>query len=921
MSVSGRMSRISAAFTAVLVASFVSATVSATEFDLTQSFSPEDAPSIYGEDGAVMSGTVQDAHGNRVEITVRNRGRTGSRVLKAVSAADGKLLTAFKPDAGGDNMRVSHRGRQGGTAVSELLYRFSAPAGEEFAGDFTVALQMAAWKVFANRSATVQAAYRLGREFEWRSLKTVRAPEGKGARIPAVFDSFGADDGLTFDASGYGMIEVRLTMKSVFFTDTAQLYHARFQGRAVEGNAPVTRRERRRAASRLNLLTDPAKWRRYSAKEKVSLSWPEQGGLRVRTRDDSGRAVYRRALPLTGGRLSVLLHFEDEPGDSTRAGVIVYGVHDDGGRPLTVSVNPEREIMRIGTAETTFRRLPENPYRYELDCVLQDGSAHLYWGGRRMARTPVTFTMPLHTVGIFVRRGTARVATLEATTVAGADEPADKERSYEVLALKAGTDETAPLPSHWQEYWGTHYARAAGREEPDAGTRYTIVRGYAGPHVGIGSRAARADSPARKGPFTGRTVRIGLDDFRPHSKWAKSSDPSALTLIPELMRHDLKAIYGLGMRNRYGPPKCRGVQTFDKDTTYWFLRLFYEKWPEAGNTVIWQVGNEIQGGHWNPKMLTKAQARASRPADIPENRYRSGYDLRWKVPYYVNEWLAPAVATVERLCSELFDDPHALPVAVGSMNPYNGPNAWFLEQVMESRFTGFTAPSVRGDPVWKHFDYLTVHYMFDVGGPSHQFGQNVNRERMDEYVENYLRPGKVRGIWVTEAHGRAGRGPVTILKTGFRFVDWVVSHQLDAAQAKLVWWGEGERAGGSGHEMMRQLGGFLKNRQLRYTRQARPDGVIYVLTDGGKTDSGRLFVCIVPAAGPGYIDVGTVSIDGVATAGQRWRGQAVQYSALALPRTVPDAISVKGRALNVVLKRRVAEPLVLWLEQVPNNAP
>jgi len=108
--------------------------------------------------------------------------------------------------------------------------------------------------------------------------------------------------------------------------------------------------------------------------------------------------------------------------------------------------------------------------------------------------------------------------------------------------------------------------------------------------------------------------------------------------------------------------------------------------------VAWEIGNEIVSGHFNPRGLPKERV-ARGPA--PDGTYH-GYDLRWKLDYYVNQYLAPAVEAIERASQDVYRDPGAIRILVGSMNPYNKPNITFLKQVMAARFDGRFAPSLRG---------------------------------------------------------------------------------------------------------------------------------------------------------------------------------------------------------------------------------
>ena len=890
----------------IFIALISAVSASAADFDLTQTFAPDQPNSIFDSDGQAVDSTLTDTNGNAVQVRVSGSGR---RPLSAVNADMAKHLNAFERDQGGDTYHISLFGDTGGASKGTVTYRFAALPGEAFAGSFSVAVQMAAFKIFSNTRSTVKVEYRFDNQSAWRTLQEQKAPQEGGVREPNVFDSFGKDQILTFDASGRQEVFVRLVMHSFFFPDNAQFYYARFRGRTEPAEKTETSSGQKGAGTAVpeNLLKDPEAWQRYYQKERVRLKWNrDRNTLRVSSKQGRKRTVYRHKLALPGARIQLSMDFVGQKQESTAGGLMLYGVTTEGDQPLTVSVAPETETMSLGPERTSYRRLPENPYHYELNVVLGEETAKLFWGGRLRAQTRVYYEAAEGSVVVFATDGSIQVADLILTPSPDHAGSVAAARDYQDVTAPVSEAETVPLSSPFIEYFGTHYART-----PDeVGIRFRTVRSYGGTHVGIPAEEEKRapDSPVHEGPFTGEEVKVGLEDFHSQSRFARNP-PTANKMIPELVEHDITSIYGTG--TFMIDDDDDGLDTFQKDLAYWMIRQIHETWPGARDVIAWQSGNEIVGGHWNPKNLSKEEMRRDNSGE-----YRhSGYDLHWKLDYYINGFLGPAVEVLEKVGSDVYGDETALLRLTGSMNPYMDENVWWLRTLMDSRFTGDRAPTLKGDPVWKHIDVLTMHYMFDLG-PGHQYGVEENRQRMDTYVKEYLRTGKVDGIWITEGHGRAGKGPVTTLETGFRFVDWVADHDLNADQARFIWWGEGERAGGSGQEMMRELGRFLKGAdQLRYGRSEQDGIVFYTLVHTAHGAPDRVLVVVVPERADAVLNVDRFRLP-LNSGNARWSVRAVQYSTLALPEEQPATVSATDdKTLSVALRHHIREPFVLFLSR------
>jgi hypothetical protein len=283
-----------------------------------------------------------------------------------------------------------------------------------------------------------------------------------------------------------------------------------------------------------------------------------------------------------------------------------------------------------------------------------------------------------------------------------------------------------------------------------------------------------------------------------------------------------------------------------------------------------------------------------------------GYDLKWKEEYYVNEYLAPAIEAIERASKDVYGDPRKIQVALGSMNPYNRPNLHFLKNVMERKFDGKQAPTLKGEEVWKHFDFLTVHYM--TGSPG-------TIATLQQYHDDYLKAGKVKGIWITEDHGHAGRGPVTIIDRGLRFLAWAAKNNLGGEQTRLCWWGEGERdPGGQGREATAVLGEFFAERKLHFASQAVAGGTVYTLSDG--TDAGvqRILIALAPDRGS------SIKLDNLrlklpsSDKPREWAIEAIQYSATTPSKKFAPKSEYNSGDLVVRWDRDVSEPALLMLK-------
>jgi len=457
-----------------------------------------------------------------------------------------------------------------------------------------------------------------------------------------------------------------------------------------------------------------------------------------------------------------------------------------------------------------------------------------------------------------------------------------------VIALDAAA--TKPVPSTWAEYFGVHYGRADRYDGPWFGT----VRGYGGPHVGLGeSGAARgAGQPDRKGPFTGRPVRLALSDIRR----PRGSDRDGMdTLIDELIARNLAGVYVFTSIVR------PSTEPFDKNLAYWAARLILERHPKAADHVLLQLGNEINGLHFDPAGI---RPRVEQAGESPWKYF----NRTEKVAEYVEGYLAPAVEAIRRASKDACGDERRVTILSGSVaNIYSPGSVRWMRSLMDHRIEGRQAPSLAGTEVWKHVDILTVHYPF--GGPR---GEAV----MQDIHDAYLKTGKVEGVWVTEEHGASGKGAATVVTRAMRFMAYAAANGLNARQARLVWWGaEQRKPGGAGIEAVNLLGRFLSGGPLRWARRRLGDADATALVRLGPDGAAdRILLAIVPDDGKTVAPEVIALAPGEGTASRRWSARAVRFGVERPPVTRDVTPVMQNGRLTVPVDGPIDGPWVLFAE-------
>lgn len=631
-------------------------------------------------------------------------------------------------------------------------------------------------------------------------------------------------------------------------------------------------------------LADRSAWQPQGAalpSGKSGASWRfTNDGLEILA-GSPGAVVVRQArkTEVAGSCVDLEIQFKGAVQPGTCGGIRFPDLVTAGGQPVAVTVFPNDNTIQVGDAKGTFKPSFEDPLHFVLELVFSESKLSVSWGGKEIGRTGIKAIGPT-ALELQLTQGALLVSRLAVRPLAG-----DKGLAAgKAVDVRVDLGQGKALPSPWADYFGTHYSTDPER----SGITGRTVRGFGAPHLGVEpDEAKRApDSPKRKGPFTGREFRLGLKDFGN----GKITGPD---LFPQIIQRKLAVVYGTTEIVR------PSLQPFDKDLLYWTLRVIYEAYPAATNYLYWQIGNEVVSGHFDPKGIAKEAKRFG-----PWEKH-FGYDLSWKRNYYVQDYLAPAIEAIERVGKDLFGNSRAIKICLGSMNPYNDVNQRFLKEVMDSAFDGRQAPTLKGEPVWKHFDLMTVHYMMS---------KDESVATMQSYVKDYLRPGKVRGLWVTEEHGAQGQGPVTILSRGLRYLSWVANDNLDASQTRLMWWGDSQRPGGIGYETEIELGRFFQGLNLRLATVACPGGRVYCLAGLKGNEPVRILALLAPN-GSASIPAGKLDLAGLAGSGI-WHAQFVQYSTQIPPKKSPAPVASTGHGLAITLNRSITEPAAVWFQLI-----
>ncbi len=513
-----------------------------------------------------------------------------------------------------------------------------------------------------------------------------------------------------------------------------------------------------------------------------------------------------------------------QPDANEKAGMFIvqlHGMTDSDDQPMVVRITPAKLTAQLGKTvkqwESVFEDLGAE-LQWSLGFNDQSKHIELKLGDETLIQTQAKWDDPNLTLQIDVTRGPLTVSQMQWVTPNEVQLAAQR---FTDITLDTSNAKWLDLPSSWKQYMGIHYTTRT------PGQGWSTVRGYGSPHLGPpGDGKYRKDATQRTGPFDEQTIRLDLQDIGRQSRLETSNFK---LLLPRLKADGLDAIY-------QGPIRLIDKQSLklDKNLAYWTIRLTCE-WDRqyAADHVFWQWGNEINGLHLD-LFDDKAKVKAGRSRWAFSNQPE-------KADAYAEYVLAPAIEVMRRVGQDVYGDPKRLPIVCGSLgNSYNSKARAWLDRVLKHKITGTHAPSLAGKRILDFVDIICVHY---------PVASDPYDKTLGQYHADYFQPGHVKGIWVTESHGRRGRGTATILMRGMRFLQWAANYQLNRQQTRICWWGTSKpKPGGKADIAIDQLGDILGDIPLKMSVLDLPDeqGKVYLLLPSQSQQTMQCFMVIAP---------------------------------------------------------------------------
>lgn len=391
-------------------------------------------------------------------------------------------------------------------------------------------------------------------------------------------------------------------------------------------------------------------------------------------------------------------------------------------------------------------------------------------------------------------------------------------------SLSVEASASSKLVDPWEDYFGIHYLTVDDFEPQWFDNPvFATVRDYAFPGLprtktddgaiyDVTRMSRYINNDPLVGPFTGEPVYVGLQDV------ANGHDQSFLDTMPDILANDLTVVF-----TAESTFPIESTSSVDKDYIYWTLRQTYEAFPDAVDNIIWQWGNEINadGDIFSP-------SRANDPAGVP---------------FYVDNYLAPAIEAIQKVEADLiangtFAPGTHIPIATGSFANVSGvANRAWMEDVMNYTITdaNVTSDQIVGKQTWELVDILTGHYP----GPT---------TTLDTLKTDWLDTGKVDSVWITEDHGQRGQGPADLAARAVRYLDWAVNNQMDSDTSRVFWWSTDatDDPGGQGIEAVDLLGSIFSGKTL-YETMTDLDGIeAYVILTTDDTGDGSLTLIAIP---------------------------------------------------------------------------
>jgi hypothetical protein len=332
--------------------------------------------------------------------------------------------------------------------------------------------------------------------------------------------------------------------------------------------------------------------------------------------------------------------------------------------------------------------------------------------------------------------------------------------------------------------------------------------------------------------------------------------------------------------------------------------------------VYFQFGNEIQ----NPNGFY------GHVCNWVTNNVTDSCDLDTQfIPTYVERYLAPGVSYLEEKSQELYGQPDAIRMVLGSLvNLAN--QETFLNSLLEYQVRGDFAPSLAGKHVYELVDTISIHYT--IAGPTWRTTLDDFRNK---YVPDGVPIGRVHRVWATEEVGAGlaaqGYGMASVLRGIARYLTWWQANNISPDDGHMFVWGANIKnapdeictACTSVDDEMPRLTEFTGSRALLTqtnnlsTMTASPDMEMYEFDVEGVD---KRIVIMFPT---GMLDA---SISGASIDLSEWSGKSVSVSAYvyanqgAVPISVTPINSTAGAepldlSLSVTLDRSSAVLLLI----------
>lgn len=191
-------------------------------------------------------------------------------------------------------------------------------------------------------------------------------------------------------------------------------------------------------------------------------------------------------------------------------------------------------------------------------------------------------------------------------------------------------------------------------------------------------------------------------------------------------------------------------------------------------SLFWQIDNEINSRH----MVSSAGKLLGWPdAD--------GFDDPRLVAVYADYVLAPAVEAIESVRNNV--TPAHSRIVLGSIaNATRQSSEEWMNALLDHRFDGRFAPTLKGDRVADHVDIIAMHYVATRD-------EDVNDSVLTRTLDRWLGDGAITGVWMTEELGKArarkNQGALTAIRLVAGYTRFAIQHSLTSAQLRCSFWG------------------------------------------------------------------------------------------------------------------------------------